>query len=170
MAFEAYDRLADIQTNLTTLYEQLAGKEQAFLLAEEAEKTRIQHQIRLAWKRIREYEREYTVRLSQQIKRQVLPEAIAEAVAADLVDELEISASLERRDQIKELLLQILEEVRRPDTPASAKLKVAIPLIPNVVSYELEGDAESVVRRLFPTFVKAYEGLSSIALSSERKK
>ncbi len=51
-------------------------------------------------------------------------------------------------------------ELRKPDSPASAKLKVAIPIIPNVVSYELEGDTESVVRRLFPTFVKVYEALT----------
>lgn len=164
------DRLADVQANLTTLYEQLAGKEQALLLAEEAEKTRIQQQIRLTWKRIRDYEREYALTLSQQMKRQTLAEPIAETITAELVDELEIAAPLERRDEIKELLQQILGELQKPETPASAKLKVAIPLIPNAVSYELEGDTASVLRQLFPTFVKAYEALRSLTSSDERKK
>ena len=166
----ALDRLADIETHLKALYKLLSGKEQAFIMAEEAEKARIQLQIDSTWKQIREYEREYATTLSQQIKRQALPEPIAAAVTADLVDELELLAPLERRDQIKELLQQILAELQKPDTPASAKLKVAIPLIPNLVSYELEGDTESVVRRLFPTFVKAYEGLKSLASSDQPKK
>ncbi|NET32059.1 MAG: hypothetical protein F6K19_08655 [Cyanothece sp. SIO1E1] len=166
----AFERLADIQANLKTLYAQLAGKEQAFLLAEEAEKTRIQQQIDLTWQRIQNYEGEYAITLSQQIKRQGLPEPIAQTIAAELVDELEILTPLEQRHDIKELLQEILAELRKPDTPASAKLKVAIPLIPNVVSYELEGDTESVVRRLFPTFVKAYEGLRSLTSSNESKK
>lgn len=166
----ALDRLADVQANLTMLYEQLAGKEQALLLAEEAEKTRIQQQIRVTWKRIHDYEREYAITLSQQIRRQALPEPIAETVTAELVDELEILTPLERRDDIQALLRQILAELQKPDAPASAKLRVAIPLIPNVVSYELEGDTESVVRQLFPTFVKAYEGLRSLSPSQPPKK
>ena len=61
---------------------------------------------------------------------------------------------------MKTLLDEILVELRKEDTPASAKLKIAIPLIPNIVTYELEGDTETVIRRLFPTFVKVYEALT----------
>jgi hypothetical protein len=164
------DRLATIQNNLTMLYEQLAGKEQARLLAEEAEKVRIQQQISLLWKDIRRYEHDYTMTLSQQVKRQALPEPIAETITAELVDELEILTPLAQGDEIKPLLQQILAELQKPGSPASAKLKVAIPLIPNIVTYELEGDTESVVKRLFPTFVKAYEGLRSLASPDEPKK
>jgi hypothetical protein len=166
----AFDRLADIQANLTNLYEQLAGKENAFILAEEAEKTRIQQQIRKTWQDIHRFEHEYALTLSQQIKRQALPEPLAETVTAELVDEIEILAPLESRDEIKELLRQILQELQKPGTPASAKLKVAIPLIPTVVSYELEGDTESILRRLFPTFVKVSEGLRSLRSSEQPKK
>jgi sulfur relay (sulfurtransferase) DsrF/TusC family protein len=155
----ALDRLADIQASLTDLYEQLAGEERAWRLAEEAEKTRLQQKVRLTWQRIREYDREYVLTLSQQVKRQDLPEAVAEIVTAEIVDAVEILEPLEKRDEVKVLLQQILTELQKPGTPASAKLKVAIPIIPNVVSYEIEGDTESVVRRLFPTFVKVYEGL-----------
>jgi hypothetical protein len=55
----AVDRLADIQAALTDLYEQLAGEERAWRLAEEAEKSRLQQKIRLTWQRIRESDREY---------------------------------------------------------------------------------------------------------------
>lgn len=164
------NRLTDVQANLKILYEQLAGKEQALLLAEEAEKTRIEQQIRVTWQRIKKYEQEYAVRLSQQVKRQGLPEPVAEVVTAELVDELEIMAPLERSDEVKQLLQQILAELQKSDTLASAKLKIAIPLIPNVVSYEIEGDTEGVLRRLFPTLVKAYEGLKSLPLSNNLRK
>ena len=164
------DRLADVQNNLNMLYEQLSGKEKALLLAEESEKTRIEQQIRLTWERIHHYEHEYTRTLSQQVKRQALPETVAETVTAELVDEIEVLTPLQQGDNVKTLLQQILQELQKPDSPASAKLKVAIPLIPNVVSYELEGDTESVVRRLFPTFVKMYEGLRSLPSSDEGKK
>jgi hypothetical protein len=155
----ALDRFADIQASLTDLYEQLAGEERAWRLAEEAEKTRLQQKIRLTWQRIRECDREYVLTLSQQVKQQDLPEAVAQIVTAEIVDAVEILEPLEKRDEVKVLLQQILTELQKPGTPASAKLKVAIPIIPNVVSYEIEGDTESVVRRLFPTFVKVYEEL-----------
>ena len=61
------------------------------------------------------------------------------------------------------MLQEILTELRKPGTPAAAKLKVAIPLVPGFVEIEFEGDTESVVRRLFPTFVKAYKGMKTIA-------
>lgn len=164
------DRLADVQDNLTTLYEQLAGKEQAFLLAEEAEKVRIQQQIRLTWERIQEYEQEYAITLSQQVKRQALPESEAEVVTAELVDEIEILAPLQKNDDVKALLQQILQELQKPELPASAKLKVVIPIIPQVVSYEIEGDTEGVLRRLFPTFTKVYSNLRSLNSAGEGKK
>ncbi len=160
------DRLVTLQTELTDWYEQLAGEERAFRVAEEAEKTRIQQKIKLTWARIHAVEKEYALRLSQQLKQQDLPEPVAETVTAELVDELEILAPLEQRDEIKALLLQILAELQKPDAMAAAKLKVAIPLIPNLVSYELEGDTASVVRRLFPTFIKAYNGLKSLRAGS----
>lgn len=164
------NRLADIQTGLSDLYEQLAGEELALRLEEEASKTRIQQRIRLTWKRIRESEHEYVQALSQHMKRQDLPEQIAEMVTAELVEELESLAPLEKRDGTKQLLLQILEELQKPGTPASAKLKLAIPIIPNIVSYELEGDTESVLRRLFPTFVRMFDGLKEISPSGNEQK
>ena len=66
-------------------------------------------------------------------------------------------------DEMRSMLKQILVELQKPGVPAAAKLKVAIPLVPGFVAIELEGDAESVVRQLFPTFVKAYEGVKAIA-------
>jgi hypothetical protein len=155
-----FDRLADIQSALTDLYEVLAGQEKGLRQAEESQKVRIKLQIRSTWEEIRGYEGEYAATLSQQVKHQDLPEPVAEIVVAEIVDVIEVWKPMAQRDEVKGLLVQILAELQKPDSPASAKLKVAIPIIPNLVSYEIEGDTESVVRRLFPTFVKVYEAIA----------
>ena len=158
----SFDRLTAIQETLTDLYEQLAGQEKAWRLAEDAEKTRLKQKIREKWQEIREYEGKYTQTLAQQVKHQELPEAVAQTITVELVDELEVLAPLAQRDEVKALLQQILAALQKPATPAAAKLKVAIPIIPNLVSYEMEGDTETVVRRLFPTFTKVYQGMKSL--------
>lgn len=156
----AFERLFDVEVALRDLYEQLAGQEQGWRVAEEAEKVRIKQKIRLTWNEIRKYEQEYATRLSQQVKRQDVPETTAEIVVAELVDEVELLQLKVQREEERALLQQILAALQKPSSLASAKLKVAIPLIPSLVTYELEGDTESVVRRLFPTFVKVYEAIT----------
>jgi F0F1-type ATP synthase gamma subunit len=163
------DRLGDVQGRLERLYKLLKGLERAKDGAEAAEKDRIQLKIEDQWSEITLVEQEYFQRLVQQVKRQDVPEGVAEVVVAELVDEVELIQPRVKDDAIQVLLLQILAELQKPGTPASAKLKVAIPIIPNVVSYEIEGDTETVIRRLFPTFVKAYEGIRSLSNGDELK-
>jgi hypothetical protein len=153
------DRLSDLEANLTMLYEQLAGQERAKICVEDSQKIRIQQQIEATWQEIRRFDREYVLTFAQQMKIKDLPEPIAETVTAELVDEIEVLAPLVQQDGVKALLLEILAELQRPDLPVAAKLKVVIPIIPTIVSYELEGDTESVLRRLFPSLVKLYRGL-----------
>jgi HEAT repeats len=153
------DRLAALETNLTMLYEQLGGQEKAKITAEEAEKVRIEQKIRETKKELRQYEQEYVQVLAQQVKRQDLPESVAELVVAELVDEIELFQPQAQNDEIKALVQQVLTELRKPEIPAAAKLKVAIPIVPGIVTYELEGDTRGVVQRLFPTLVKVYQGL-----------
>jgi signal transduction histidine kinase len=156
------DRLADVQERLERLYKLLKGLERAKDGADRADKGRVQLQIDEHWLEISQVEREYTQRLVQQVQRHEVPEPLAAIVVGELVDEIELIQSPERDDVMQKLLAQLLEELKRPGTLASAKLKVAIPIIPSLVSYEIEGDTETVVRRLFPTFTKAYEGIKSI--------
>ncbi len=95
------------------------------------------------------------------MKKQDLPEPIALTIVGELVDELELIQP--KTDEMRSMLQRILAELRKPGVPAAAKLKVAIPLVPGFMAIEFEGDAENVVRRLFPTFVRAYEGVKAIA-------
>ena len=161
------DRISDLQERLDRLYKLLKGKELAKDEAETAEKARIQLKIDGQWKEIRTVEQQYAIALSQQIKRSDdLPEPIAETIVGELVDELELIQP--KTDEMRSMLQEILAELRKPGVPAAAKLKLAIPLVPGFIAIELEGDAESVVRRLFPTFVRAYEEIKSSKLGKYR--
>jgi hypothetical protein len=138
----------------------LGGGVGAIALDTEAQVTK--GEVRLLIKKLKqeivEVEREYAQRLAQQIKRSDdLPEPIALTIVGELVDELELIQP--KTDEMRSMLQEILVELQKPGVPAAAKLKVAIPLVPGFVAIELEGDAESVIRRLFPRFVKAYENL-----------
>jgi hypothetical protein len=110
---------------------------------------------------IGECEQEYVQVLAQQFRRQDLPESIAETVVGELVDEIENLPQVQN-NELKALLQQILVELKKPEAPAAAKLKVAIPIVPGVVTYELEGDTKGILQRLFPTLVKAYQGLRGV--------
>jgi hypothetical protein len=146
-------RLISLQTSLSDLYEQLGGKEKAFIRAPEEEKVRIQQQIRDEKLRIREFEREYWTCLRTEFSGLSVPESEAETATATIIQEAEI---LETRatysDDGKQLLREILAKLKEPGTPAAGKLKATVPLLPGLVAYEMELNTEGLLRRLFPTF------------------
>ena len=162
------DRTSQLQTQLKMLYDQLDGLEMAKVTSRDEDKVMLQQRIDLKWKEIREKDGDYVRSLAQQVKKQDLPEPIAIEIVGELVGELELIQP--KTDEMRSMLQQILTELQKPGIPAAAKLKVAIPLVPGFVAIELEGDAESVVRRLFPTFVRAYEGVRAIGSGDQSGK
>lgn|GEM_PF-2030314 len=104
------------------------------------------------------------IELSQQVKRQDLPEPIAIEIVGELVEELEIIESIAKTDEMRSMVQPTLAVLRKPGVPAAAKLKLAIPLVPGFVAIELEGDMESVVRRLFSPLVRTYKNLKKNSL------
>ena len=154
------DRISDLQDRLDRQYGLLKHKE--FALDTEPQVTK--GEVRLLIKQLKQeivgVEREYSQRLAQQIKRSDdLPEPIALTIVGELVEELEIIESIAKTDEMRSMLQQILAVLRKPGVPAAAKLKLAIPLVPGFVAIELEGDMESVVRRLFSPLVRTYKNL-----------
>jgi hypothetical protein len=162
------DRISQLQTQLQLLYGQLDGLETTKITSPDEDKVRLQQRIDAKWKEIREKDGEYVKSLAQQLKRQDFPEDVAEVVVGELVDEIELIRP--HNEEMKLMLEQILVELHKPGTPAAAKLKVAIPIVPGIVAIELEGDAESITRRLFPTFVKIHEKLKGMPAINESKK
>jgi HEAT repeat protein len=163
--FEAtmdFDNAAGSEENLELLYKQLDQQKRAKILAEYADKARLEQIIQETKKEISQYEKEYVQELARQLRRRELPESIAEIIVGELVDEIEVLQPQVQNDELKSLLQQILAELNKPETPAAAKLKVAIPIVPGVVTYELEGDTKGVLQRLFPTLVKASQRLRGV--------
>jgi len=149
------DRLSHLQSEVKEYYDQLAGKETAKRLAEDAEKVRIQQGIDKLKRDIGSVEREYWLRWRAEIAGLTIPEADAEIVASQLVGEveiLEIEPALQSNAELMKVLQEIKAELSKPGIPAAGKLKAAIPLLPGVISYEMELDTEGLLRRVFPTF------------------
>jgi hypothetical protein len=156
------DRLSHLQSEVQGYYEQLAGKEKAKRLAEQAEKVRIQQGIDELKQEQGSVEREYWLRWRAEINGLTIPEAEAEIIASQLVQEVEIlefEPAVQGNAELLEVLQEIKAELSKPETPATGKLKAAIPLLPGVISYEMELDTEGLLRRAFPTFCKLADKL-----------
>jgi len=148
------DRLSHLQSEVKCYYDQLAGKEKAKRLAEDAEKVRIQQGIDELKKELRRVEREYWLRWRTEIAGLTIPEADAEIVVSQLVGEveiLEIEPAVESNAELMKVLQEIKAELSKPGIPAAGKLKATIPLLPGLISCEMELDTEGLLRRVFPT-------------------
>jgi regulator of replication initiation timing len=156
------DRLHQLETRIAELQEQLAGLEEALVLSPMEEQTRLKQRIKKLKAEMRPFEEEYWRRVAQQAQELSIPEAEAEVAVAEIVEEV---TQLEAYPPANypDALLQVLREIRdslnqpsEPETPASAKLKSAISLMPPFVnvSYEGEIDLEKFFQTHFPTFRK----------------
>jgi hypothetical protein len=149
------DRLSHLQSQVQGYYKQLAGREKAKRLARFEDKELLQQQIDELKEELRSVERDYWLRWQAEIAGLTIPEADAEIVASQLVREvesLEIEPAVQSNAELMKVLQEIKAELSKPEIPAAGKLKAAIPLLPGVISYEMELDTEGLLRRVFPTF------------------
>jgi len=153
-------RLADIKEILEVLYEKLGDFEKE--LASTANipvKFELKHKIkREILPDIRRYEAEYWELYP--IETIIISNQEAETQLAKVEQAVE---SMERIPQTAEYppqLIRLLQDIRAKldegDKAASAKLKVTLPLIPLLASYELEMDTEGVMYKTW----KAIKGLA----------
>lgn len=159
------DRVLQLQKNLKRLYDQLGCIEDSLITVEPSNRERIRQQKEDLLQEIRAIEQEYLQCLNQEVTLLTVPEEEAEVIVANLAQDTEnISNSRmgQYPDEVIELLRKIHDTLNQQGKPAAGKLKLAIPLFLNIISYEVELDTESTLRRLFPTFTKL--------LKPERKK
>lgn len=159
------NRLLQLEKNLQRLYKQLGCIEDSLINVEPSQRERIRQQKEDLLKEIRPIEEEYLQCLSQEVTSLTVPEEEVEVIVANIVQDTEnISNSRNGQypDEVIELLRKIHDTLNQQGKPAAGKLKLAIPLFLNILSYEVELDTESTLRRLFPTFTKL--------LKTERKK
>ncbi|MEW6492312.1 MAG: hypothetical protein AB1589_07320 [Cyanobacteriota bacterium] len=161
------DHLRQVEENLELLREQLGGKDKAKILAPLEEQVRINQQIRELRKQIRQYEEEYWQILAHESATVAIPEPAPDFVVAEIVKQAgQLQASQQYSDEVLEWLQKIYAEVSKPGTPAAAKLKGVLSLMPPFVnvSYEAELDTESFLRKHFPTFRTWYKALAKNSL------
>ncbi|HEY9634776.1 MAG TPA: hypothetical protein V6D14_15345 [Coleofasciculaceae cyanobacterium] len=151
------DRLRQVERNLTRLRQQLAGKEDTLTTIAPEEQVRIQQQIDDLKAKMQPFEREYWQILADESATVDISELAPEVVVAEIVEQArQLQTSQEYSDEVLEWLQKIHAEVSEPGTPAAAKLKGALSLMPPFVnvSYEAELDTENFLRTHFPTFTK----------------
>jgi hypothetical protein len=151
------DRLPHLQNLIQGYYEQLEGKENTLLTIAGEERVRLKIQIRQFKKEIAEVEREYWVYWGVKGGTQLeIGDVEAEAINAEIVAEVQMLAfnpSVQQHQELVKLLNDIKVELSK-STPAAGKLKTAIPILPGLLSYEMELDTEGLLRRIFPMFAK----------------
>lgn len=150
------NRLLQLHKNLQMLYEQLGSIEDYLITVEPGQRARIQQQKNDLLIQIRSFEEEYQQCMRLEVRSLTVPQEEAEVIVAELVDFTENISNNRRQysDEVINLLQEIRNTLNQPNKPAVGKLKVAIPLFFNILSYEVELDTESTLRRLFPTFSK----------------
>ena len=147
--------LERLEKNIERLREQIVGAQDALVLAERLDKTRIKQIISTLREELRDFEQEKWDLIAQIASTSDIDNDEAEAVVAELVAEGEEIATNPPDDAlVLDLLQKILGKLNEPDKPAAAKLKGAISALPPFVSltYEAELDTENTVKKYFPTF------------------
>lgn len=151
------NRLQQVEKILSNLRQQLAGKEYTLTIIAPEERVRIKQQIADLKIEMCPFEKEYWEILADQSIQTSISEPMPEVVIAEIVGQVEqIQISHQYSPEVMEWLQRIYAEVNKPGTPAAAKLKGALSLLPPFVSlsYEAELDTESFLRTHFPTFTK----------------
>ena len=157
------DRLRQVERNLTRLRQQLAGKEDTLTTIAPEERVRIKIQIADLKAEMQPYEEEYWQILTNESATIAISDPAPEVVIAEIVEQAgQLQTSQQYSDEVLEWLQKIYAEASKPGTPAAAKLKAVVSLMPPFVnlSYEAELDTENFLRTHFPTFTKWFKALA----------
>ncbi|OUL35093.1 hypothetical protein BV372_12105 [Nostoc sp. T09] len=156
-------RLTQLEKILQLRYETLGEAEMDLAMTTNTfDKTAIKQRIReQILPELRKYEVEYWNLLAQEAQLCSVEEVDARNSIVQVVREVELikkKLNVNYPDDFMELLLEIRDKLNQPGTPAMAKAKLALPLIPGILSYELELDTESSLRRAFQPIKTLFKG------------
>ena len=151
-------RLTDLESLLNLLYEKLAVFERDLIISAS---TPVQFELKQLIKReimpsIRKYEAEYW-ELYPQDEIVISDEAAATQLVKveRAVTAIELVPATTYPPELIFLLQDLKAKLAEPDRIASAKLKVAVPLIPAIASYEFELETEGLMSQAW----KSIKGL-----------
>jgi hypothetical protein len=165
------ERLTQLRELLDIQYEKIHEYEKAIDMSDGvSQKIALRQQIkRDIVPRIREVENEYASLLTNSVDVAEIPDAEAQQLISELVG---ASDQLRRRtipepppSEILELLREIEKKLGEPGKSAAAKLKVVLPIIPLVASYELEIDTGNVLVKSWRAICGLFERTSRSQIS-----
>jgi len=145
-------RLTDLEKNLELRYETLGKAEKRLAITDEifsknAIELRIREEI---LPEIRKYKAEYWEVMMQEVRYRLVEETEASHAIGEVIQEVQVIQSQGNcPPELMQLLLEIRDKLNQPGIAAAAKAKLALPLIPGIVSYEVELDTENLLRRVF---------------------
>ncbi|XZN97960.1 MAG: effector-associated domain EAD1-containing protein [Microcoleus sp.] len=115
--------------------------------------------VRVYETEFRVYETEYWQELAQKANSYTPEEVDARNVIVEVEAQVVrvIESQPNANDEFMRLLVEIRDNLKEPGTPATAKLKAALPLIPGILSWELELDTESSLRNVFQPIKRMYK-------------
>ncbi|KYC34539.1 hypothetical protein WA1_51010 [Scytonema hofmannii PCC 7110] len=161
----AKERLARLEETLDIDYEKLDEFEKELvLLASPTQKFELKQRLkREVLPSIRQHESEYLQILSQEANLFHISEQQASQAIVDVVQQVEnitTSGYNSYPPEVIELLKEILRKLNELDKPAAAKLKATLPLLPPIVSYEVEIDTETSLRKIRQIITRPFKGSS----------
>jgi hypothetical protein len=156
-------RLADLEETLDSFYETLGESQKRLAYANDIfEKNSIKQRIRKeVLPELRQCEAEYWDVLAQEARSCVVEEVDASHAIVEVVrevEQIENQSSTNYPDELMQLLLEIRDKLNEPGQPAAAKAKLALPLVPGILSYEVELDTENSLRRAFQPIRRLFKG------------
>ena len=158
-------RLEQLEELLEIQYEKLHEYERELEMAGVDDRINIRQRIkRDITPRLRDREREYAGLLAAGTEEDSLREEDAEPIIAELVEattDIDRYRNANAPADMLRLLNEISAKLNEPATSAAAKLKVALPIIPLLASYELELDTESFLGNLWSKARGLFKGIVS---------
>jgi hypothetical protein len=146
----AVKRIEHLEELLDIEYEKLQDFErESALLGPGPEKTALKLRMqRDTWPTIRKHETEIAGLLAEVSQSESLPDSEVESIFAEVVNEVSSLQSSRQSDWPKEVLDKLDEIQQKLDEPgkaATAKLRASLPIIPFLMSYNLDLDTESTL-------------------------
>lgn len=152
-------RLKDLKELLELAYDRLGEYEKELQITASAPaKLELKQRIkRECLPDIRKYETEYATLLAENVEAFTLSDAEAEEVMLALqnaIDQKALPSASELPQEVTQAIAKAQETLKQPNVSAKSKLKMALPLIPGILSYEVEVDPSGA-------FVKVWQKIKT---------
>ena len=156
-------RLKELEELLEIEYEKYHEFEKEIALSDGASKITLKQRFkRDVTPRLRSLEQEYAEMLVAGVPTAQIPDAEAAALVSELSEATGTilqTAPANAPQEMVRLLGEIKNKLSEPEEAASAKLKVSLPLIPTICSYEMEIETAGLMRRVWRKSRDFFKGL-----------